>query len=298
MNLPTHITLVEVSPRDGLQNEARPIALEDKLRFIRLLEDAGLKEIEATSFVRPDAIPQLADGAELMAQLMAAPKAHYSVLVPNMKGLEKALAAGVREVAVFVATSDAFSLRNINADVETSYTRIAPVVKGARDAGLKVRGYLSTVFGCPYEGEIAPAKVQAGVERLLALGCYEVSLGDTTGIANPVQVKEVLGLLLKNVEPCQLAGHFHDTYGMAIANIMACLEMGLSRFDASAGGLGGCPYARGASGNVATEDVLWLCQSLGIHTGVDVTKVIAASRFLLAKLGRESLSKTHRALVL
>lgn len=295
--LPSEIDIIEVGPRDGLQNEKQPIATEDKLCFIDLLAESGLKTIEVSSFVKPEAIPQLADSAMLVPQVLRRPYAattHLPCLVPNARGMESAVAAKVKEVAVFVATSDAFSKRNINATVDESYDRIAPVFDMAKQHGIRVRGYLSTVFGCPYEGDIAPAKVLDGVRRLLALGCYEVSLGDTIGIGEPRRVQEVLKLLLQECTPSQLAMHFHDTRGLALPNILVSLEMGIRRFDASAGGIGGCPYAKGASGNVATEDVVYLMERMGVRTGVDSAKVAAAAAFMLKLLGKTSPSKMHR----
>lgn len=296
---PKRVKITEVGPRDGLQNEKKPIATADKFSFIKLLAEAGHKHIELTSFVRPDAIPQLSDAAELvqMVNEQRWPKdVQFSALVPNLKGLEKAIELGVPEIALFVATSDSFSKRNINATVDESYARVAPVAEAARKAGLKVRGYLSTVFGCPYEGDVPVSKVVEGCKRLEDLGCYEVSLGDTTGVGTPMQVQEVLDVLLATQNPHKLAMHFHDTRGMAVANTLASLDMGIVSYDASAGGLGGCPYAKGASGNVATEDLVYLFDSMGVQTGIDMGKLTAASQFMLDKLGVASPSKIHRVL--
>lgn len=298
--LAAEVEIIEVGARDGLQNETQPIATEEKLHFIDLLAASGLKTIEVSSFVKPEAIPQLADAATLVPQVLARPYAahtHLPCLVPNARGMEAAIAAGVKEVAVFVATSDVFSQRNINATVEHSFERIAPLFDMAKHHGIRVRGYLSTVFGCPYEGEVAPEKVISGIQKLLALGCYEVSLGDTIGIAHPKQTNDLLGLLLAEFSASQLAMHFHDTRGLALANILVSLEHGIRRFDASAGGIGGCPYAKGASGNVATEEVAYLMERMGIHTGVDALKVAQASAFMLAKIGRASPSKLHAVLM-
>lgn len=296
-HVPAEVDIIEVGPRDGLQNEKQPIATEDKLRFIDLLAESGLRTIEVSSFVKPEAIPQLADSAQLVPQVLKRPYAatiHLPCLVPNERGMHSAIAAGVQEVAVFVATSDAFSKRNINATVDESYARIVPLFEMAKQHHIRVRGYLSTVFGCPYEGAIAPKNVLHGVQKLLALGCYEVSLGDTTGIGEPRAVQAVLALLMKEVKASQLAMHFHDTRGLALANILVSLEMGICRFDASAGGIGGCPYASGASGNVATEDVAYLMERMGVKTGVDGAKVATASAFMLKLLGKTSPSKMHR----
>ncbi len=298
-HLPKQIRIVEVGPRDGLQNEATPVATSDKWRFVELLAESGLNNIELTSFVRPDRIPQLSDAKELSAMMQASPlkeSINFSALVPNMKGMEAAVAAGMREVAVFVATSETFSQKNINALIDASFERLAPVLVLASEHGIKVRGYLSTVFGCPYEGEVPPAKVVEVTQRLLEIGCYEVSLGDTTGVGTPGQVKEVLSLLLASVPAERLALHFHDTRGMALANMLVALEMGIGTYDASCAGLGGCPYAKGASGNVATEEVVYLAESLGIQTGVELNTLVAAGDFMLQRLGRDSASKLHRVI--
>ncbi len=299
-NLPAAITIHEVGPRDGLQNESQPIATADKLRFIELLAASGLKHIELTSFVRPDAIAQLADAKELVhaVDALALPDdITFTCLVPNLRGIETAHALGVRHVAVFVATSDRLSQRNINATVEESFQRLAPVMAFAQTHNITVRGYLSTVFGCPYEGEISVDKVVNLSLRLLDIGCYEISLGDTIGIAAPNQVREILEALYRaGIKPHQLALHFHDTRGMAMANIITGIEMGITAFDASAGGLGGCPYAQGASGNVATEELVYLCERMGIATGVDLNQLSKASAFMLGCLGKESASKLCRVL--
>lgn len=296
--LPEHVKVVEVGPRDGLQNEKQPVSTEDKFRFICLLADAGIRHIELTSFVKPEAIPQLADAVELMRRVNAHnfPEGMcFSCLVPNMRGLERAKEFNVEEIAVFLAASDAFSIRNINANIEASFVRIQPVMEEALRSGMRVRGYVSTAFGCPYEGLVPVDKVLAVAARLLDMGAYEISLGDTIGIANPLQVRQVLDVIAAHIPAEKLAMHFHDTYGMAVANILTALEMGITAFDASAGGLGGCPYAKGASGNVATEDVLHLLHSMHIDTGVQMEKLVKASQFVLNKLGKESLSKSHHA---
>ena len=298
-NPPDSVRIFEVGPRDGLQNEKQPVSTEDKFTFIQKLVEAGLTHIELTSFVRPDAIPQLSDAKALTDKVNAASfhdALQFSCLVPNMKGMEAAHAQGVKEVAVFIATSDSFSQRNINCTVEESYGRIKPVIDFALQHNIRVRGYLSTVFGCPYEGDIAPQKVLDGVQHLLDMGVYEVSLGDTIGIGHPLQVQEVLHQLLQHVPREKLAMHFHDTRGLALANILISLEAGITAFDSSAGGLGGCPYAKGASGNVATEDVVYLMESMGIKTGVNLEKLVEASSFMLRTIGRESPSKIHRVL--
>ncbi|MBM3617812.1 MAG: hydroxymethylglutaryl-CoA lyase [Alphaproteobacteria bacterium] len=298
---PKKVRIVEVGPRDGLQNEKKPIDTADKFEFIRLLAEAGHTDIELTSFVRPDAIPQLSDAVELVTLVNAHKfprKINFSALVPNQKGLEKAAELGVKEIALFLATSDSFSKRNINATVDESFERVKPVAKAALDAGIRVRGYLSTVYGCPYEGDVPLERVVSTAKRLQDLGVYEISLGDTTGVGTPRQVQEILDVLLLTMPADQLAAHFHDTRGMAAANALAALDMGITSFDSSAGGLGGCPYAKGASGNVATEDLVYMFESMGIHTGIDMVKLMEASRFMLSKLGVESASKVHRVLAL
>lgn len=298
--LPCAITITEVGPRDGLQNEPLPIATQDKLHFIQMLAASGLKRIELTSFVRPDAIPQLADATPLVQGLtsLALPDdITFTCLVPNLRGIEQAHALGIKHVAVFVATSDSFSKRNINATVDESFERLAPVAAFAKAHGMKLRGYLSTVFGCPYEGDVSVARVVSLTQRLIDLGCYEISLGDTIGIGTPNQVKEILEALFHaSIHPSQLALHFHDTRGVALANIITGLEMGITSFDASAGGLGGCPYADGASGNVATEELVYVCERMGIATGVDLARLNAASQFILGRLGKESASKLCKIL--
>ncbi len=297
--LPAAIRIVEVGPRDGLQNEKTPIAADIKLELIRRLERAGLKSIEATSFVSPKWVPQMADSAEVLRRVLAQPAAGvaYPVLTPNMKGLEAALAAGAHEVAVFGAASEAFSQKNINCSIAESLARFRPVVEAALAAGVRVRGYVSCVLGCPYQGEVSPPQVAEVAHSLLEMGCYEISLGDTIGSGNPVSVQRMLEAVLHKVPVTQLAGHYHDTYGMAIANIHASMQMGLAVFDASVGGLGGCPYAAGASGNVATEEVVWLAHGMGIATGVDLDELVATAAWISTWLGREPGSRVARALL-
>ena len=295
-NLPKKVRLVEVGPRDGLQNEKTPLSTDDKFRFVELLVEAGLKQIELTSFVKPEAIPQLSDAVQLVEKVNARhfDGVDFSALVPNMQGLEKAIELGMKEVALFVATSDSFSKRNINATVDESFERVKPVADAALKAGMRVRGYLSTAFGCPYEGFIPLAKVVSATKRLADLGVYEISLGDTIGTGTPLLVQQTLEVLLKELPASKLAMHFHDTRAMAVANVMASIEVGITTFDASAGGLGGCPYAKGASGNVATEDLAYLFENIGIETGVDLVKLSDASAFILGKIGVESPSRVHR----
>ncbi|MBI4493632.1 MAG: hydroxymethylglutaryl-CoA lyase [Chloroflexi bacterium] len=289
--LPRRVTVVEVGPRDGLQNERTPVSTEAKVRFIDALSSAGLAVVEATSFVHPKAVPQLADAEAVLGAITRRPGTRYPSLVPNPRGLERALRAGAREIAVFTAASESFNRRNINRTIDESFRDIAAVMEQARPAGLWVRGYVSTAFGCPYEGEVPAARAMEVAERLLDLGVDEVSIGDTIGVATPRQVEVVLGALLQRLPARRLGLHFHDTRGTALANTLIALQMGISVFDASAGGLGGCPYAPGAAGNLATEDLLYMLHGMGIETGVDLDQVAAASRAILAELGRPPSSK-------
>lgn len=292
---PKQVKLVEVGPRDGLQNEPRPIATDTKVEFINRLTRAGLSVIEATSFVSPKWVPQLADADEVMARIERKHGVSYAVLVPNAKGMERALAAGAREVAVFTAASETFSQKNTNCSIAESIERFAPVLERARREGVPVRGYISCVLGCPYEGKVDPARVAAVARALDALGCDEISLGDTIGVGTPLAAQAMLRAVAEEIAIEHLAVHFHDTYGQALANILACLELGVAVVDASVSGLGGCPYARGATGNVATEDVLYMLQGMGIETGVDMDRLIEAGRFISAKLGREPQSRVAKA---
>ncbi|MCZ7566354.1 MAG: hydroxymethylglutaryl-CoA lyase [Burkholderiales bacterium] len=294
--LPTAVKLVEVGPRDGLQNEPRSVPAAVKIALIDRLAAAGLRAVEATAFVSPKWVPQMADGAEVMAGIRKRPGMSYPVLVPNMKGFEAAAAAGAEEIAVFGAASETFSRKNINCSIAESLARFVVVAEAARARGIKVRGYISCVAGCPYEGEVAPAAVAAVARELHAMGCYEVSLGDTIGTGTPGKVKRMIDAAAREVPRERLAAHFHDTYGQALANIYAALEEGVQVVDSSVAGLGGCPYARGASGNVATEDVLYMLDGLGIETGVDLEQVFEAGHFILAELGRPAASKTHLAM--
>ena len=297
MPLPRTVKIVEVGPRDGLQNEPNIVATTTKVELIARLGKAGLKAIEATSFVSPKWVPQMADNAEVMRAIERLPGVAYPVLTPNLKGLEAALAAGAREVAVFGAASESFSQKNINCSIAESLTRFEPVVAMARQAGVRVRGYVSCVLGCPYEGDIPPAAVARVVGALFDMGCYEVSLGDTIGVGTPEAAKRMIEAVSARVPLDSLAGHYHNTYGMAIANIYASLQCGLAVFDASVAGLGGCPYARGASGNVATEDVVYLLNGLGIETGIDLDALIACSAWISAVLGHPPASKVTLAQV-
>lgn len=271
------VNVVEVGPRDGLQNEKVTIPTQAKIDYITALSDAGLRVIEAGAFVSPKWVPQMADTAEVYRNIPKDPGVEYPVLVPNMKGLERAMEAGVKSIAVFTAASETFNLRNINMTIDDSFANYGPVVSRALLEGMTVRGYVSTSFGCPYEGEVAPEKVLEVSARLLDLGCYEVSIGDTIGVGTPLQAQGVIGVLLQVIPPSKLAMHFHDTRGTALANTLAALEMGIATFDASSGGLGGCPYAPGASGNLATEDLIYLLDGMAIETRVDLKKLVAAS---------------------
>ncbi|NDV13776.1 hydroxymethylglutaryl-CoA lyase [Crenobacter caeni] len=291
----TQVKIVEVGPRDGLQNEKQAVPLAVKLALIRRLADAGLSHIEAGAFVSPKWVPQMADSAAVLASLNLAGPVNYPVLVPNLAGLEAALAAGAREIAIFGAASETFSLKNINAGIQDSLARFEAVARQALAAGLRVRGYVSCVVGCPYEGDIAPRKVAEVAAALYRMGCHEVSLGDTVGVGTPDKVLAMLDAVAAEVPVDRLAGHFHDTYGMAIANIYASLTAGVRTFDSSVAGLGGCPYARGASGNVATEDVLYLLHGMGYTTGVDLAAVTDAAWQIADALGREPGSKYARA---
>src|SRR5713226_9154551 len=295
--LPSSVRVVEVGPRDGLQNEKALVPTEQKIQFINMLAAAGLPVVEATSFVSPRAIPQLSDASDVMAGLTRLPTTQYPVLVPNLKGMERALAAGVRSVAVFTAASESFTRHNINATIAESLANFRPVVTLAKQEGVAVRGYISTVFGCPYEGDVPPEQVLAVALALLEMGIHELSLGDTIGVATPNQVVDVLGLLLdKGAIPVErLAVHFHDTRGTALANVLMALQMGISIVDSSAGGLGGCPYAPGAAGNLATEDLLYMLHGMGITTGVSLEKVVAATRFIAPLLGHIPTSKYYQA---
>ena len=296
MNLPKHVKIVEVGPRDGLQNEKQAIDTATKVELIARLGASGLKTIEATAFVSPKWVPQMADNAEVMRQITRLNGVTYPVLTPNLKGLEAALATGVTEVAVFAAASEAFSQKNINCSIAESIERFVPVIESAREHGVAVRGYVSTVVGCPYQGDVPPEKVAEVSKALFDLGCYEISLGDTIGVGTPLKVQTMLAEVSKAVPMDKLAGHFHNTYGMAIANIYASLQMGMAVFDASVAGLGGCPYAKGASGNVATEDVVYLLNGLGIDSGVDLTSVVETAVWVSAQLGRAPASNVAKVL--
>jgi len=291
----TRVRIVEMGPRDGLQNEKQVVPLATKLELIDRLADAGLREIESTSFVSPKWVPQMADHAELMRALQRRVGVSYPVLTPNLQGFEAALAAGADHVAVFAAASEAFSKKNINCSIAESIDRFLPVMAAAREAGVNVRGYVSCVVACPYEGAVAPTKVAEVSQRLIDIGCYEVSLGDTIGVGTPASVTRMLEAVAVRVPVDRLAGHYHDTWGMAVANVHASLQFGLRCFDASVGGLGGCPYAKGATGNVATEDVVYLLNGLGLDTDIDIDKLVDTAAWINAQLGREPVSRVARA---
>ncbi len=295
MSLPAAVRIVEVGPRDGLQNEKAVIPAADKIELINRLSATGLRSIEATSFVSPKWVPQLADAAEVFTGITKRPGVSYPVLVPNLQGYERARAAGATEVAVFTAASEAFNRKNINASIDESIERFLPVLERAREDGVRVRGYVSTVLGCPYQGAVPLADVVRVARRLHDLGCYEISLGDTIGIGTPGPARAMLRAVAAEVPMQALALHFHDTRGQALANLLACLEEGVAVVDAAVSGTGGCPYAPGASGNVATEDVVYMLQGLGIETGVDLHALVATGRWLAGRLGRPSGSKVSLA---
>ncbi len=296
MTLPATVKMVEVGPRDGLQNEAAEVPTATKIALIERLAETGLPVIEATAFVSPKWVPQMADNAAVMAGIRRRAGVRYPVLAPNMKGFEGALAAGADEVAVFAAASESFSRRNINCGIDESLARFAPVCEAAARHGIAVRGYVSCVMGCPYEGEVAPAAVAGVAEKLAGMGCYEISLGDTIGVGTPGQARAMVEAVAGVVPAERLAVHFHDTYGQALANILAALQAGVSVIDSSVAGLGGCPYAAGASGNVASEDVLYMLDGLGVDTGVDLAALVAVAWFIADALGREPASRVARAM--
>jgi hydroxymethylglutaryl-CoA lyase len=293
---PAQVRIVEVGPRDGLQNESALLSVETKVAFIDMLGDAGLQTIEAGAFVSPKWVPQMADSDRVFAAIRRKPNVSYPALVPNEKGMAAALACGVREVAVFAAASESFSRKNINCSIDESLARFVPVMEMARAADVRVRGYVSCVLGCPYEGDIAPAAAAHVARALADMGCYEISLGDTIGVGTPVRTRTMLRAVQDVVPSAQLAVHFHDTYGQALANILVALEERVAIVDSAAGGLGGCPYAKGATGNVATEDVLYMLNGMGIVTGVDLVKVAAAGRFIAAAAGKTVSSRAGLAL--
>jgi hydroxymethylglutaryl-CoA lyase len=294
--LPAKVSIVDVGPRDGLQNEKGEVPTAVKLELIERLADAGIRSVEATAFVSPKWIPQMADHTEVLERIRRKPGVSYPVLTPNLKGFEAARAAGATEVAVFGAASEAFSKKNINCSIAESLERFKPVADAAQATGIKVRGYISCVVACPYEGDVKPQKVAEVAGALYDMGCYEISLGDTIGAATPKRTQAMIEACMKRVPVQKLAGHYHDTYGQALANIYASMELGVATFDSSVSGLGGCPYAKGASGNVATEDVLYMMAGLGIETGIDLDKVVETGIWISAFLKREPGSKAGRAI--
>ncbi|MCW5752498.1 MAG: hydroxymethylglutaryl-CoA lyase [Alphaproteobacteria bacterium] len=296
MALPRQVRIWEAGPRDGLQNEPGSVPTEVKVELIERLADCGLRFIEATSFVSPKWVPQMADNADVMARLARRPGVAYQVLVPNLKGLEGAIAAGADHVGIFAAASESFSRRNINCSIAESLERFRPVAEAALARGIKVRGFVSCVAGCPFEGEIAPRAVAAVTSALLAMGCSDVGLGDTIGVGTPRKVQAMIAACL-DVAPAERLGvHFHDTYGQALANILAALELGIGICDSSVAGLGGCPYAPGATGNVATEDVVYMLDGMGIETGIDLGRLVRTAWWISERLGREPVSRVARAM--
>ena len=290
------VRIVEVGPRDGLQNEPGEVPTAVKLELIERLADAGLPAVEATAFVSPKWVPQMADHTEVLERIRRRPGVSYPVLTPNLKGFEAARAAGATEVAIFGAASEAFSRKNINCSIEESLDRFRPIAVEAKKHAIKVRGYVSCVLGCPYEGEVKPERVADVAAALHEMGCYEVSLGDTIGVGTPGRTKAMIEACARRVPVGRLAGHYHDTYGQALANIYASLELGVATFDSSIAGLGGCPYAAGASGNVATEDVVYMLHGLGIETGVDLDKLVGIGQWICGVLQKQPASKVNRAL--
>lgn len=293
---PQKVRIVEVGPRDGLQNEKQPVSVDVKVDLINRLSDTGLQTIEAGAFVSPKWVPQMADTDKVFSAIDKKAGVSYPVLVPNMKGMEAALAVGVKEIAVFGAASETFSLKNINCSVAESLDRFRPVIAAAKENDIRVRGYVSCVLGCPYEGDVTPDAVVDVARTLYDMGCYEISLGDTIGVGTPVKTRQMLQAVKAALLVESLAVHFHDTYGQALANILVALEEGVSVVDSAVAGLGGCPYAKGASGNVATEDVLYMLNGMGIDTGVDLDKIAETGRFISEKLGRPLSSRVAQAL--
>jgi len=295
INLPKEVKIVEVGPRDGLQNEKTPVSAEDKIKLIDLLSDAGVSYIESGSFVSPKWVPQMATSTDVFNGINRKDKVTYAALTPNMKGFEAAIAVNADEVAIFGAASEAFSQKNINCSIDESLARFKPIMLAAKNSGLKVRGYVSCVVGCPYDGFIEPEKVAEVAEKLFDMGCYEISLGDTVGVGTAASVQKMLQAVSARVPTDKLAVHFHDTYGQALTNIYTALQSGIMVVDSAIAGLGGCPYAKGASGNVATEDVVYLLNGIGIETGIDLDKLLKAGWFISDKLSKAPISKVSNA---
>jgi hydroxymethylglutaryl-CoA lyase len=296
MTLPSKVRIVEVGPRDGLQNEPNPVPASVKIELIDRLSDAGLPIIEATAFVSPKWVPQMADNAQVMAGIRRKPGVAYPVLVPNRKGLDAAIAAGADEIVVFGAATESFSKKNTNCSIDEGVARFTEVAEEALKQGLKVRGDISVCLGCPYEGEVSPEAVVRVARELDAMGCYEITIADTIGTGTAGSTRAVIEAVAKHIPVERLAGHFHDTYGQAVTNVYAALECGIATFDSSVAGLGGCPYAKGATGNVATEDVLYMLNGLGIETGIDMNKLVAAGDFICKALGKPTNSRVAKAL--
>ncbi|WP_250457031.1 MULTISPECIES: hydroxymethylglutaryl-CoA lyase [unclassified Caballeronia] len=297
--LPKRVRIVEVGPRDGLQNEPSPVSADVKAELIERLIDAGVRYVEAASFVSPKWVPQMADGAHVLERVRDKARATHTTLaalVPNMKGLDAALASHVDEIAVFAAASESFSQKNINCSIDESIARFEPVIAAAREANVRIRGYVSCVLGCPFEGEIAPQAVARVARKLFDMGCYEISLGDTIGAGTPRKTQAMLDACIEHIPVDALAGHFHDTWGMAAANVHAALQRGVAVFDGSVSGIGGCPYSPGATGNAATEDIVYLCEGMGIETGIDLNGLVQAGAFISTALKRETSSRVARAL--
>lgn len=294
MSIPEHVKIVEVGPRDGLQNEAQAISVADKVELIHRLAEAGVRVIESGAFVSPKWVPQMANTGDVFQQIEKREGVTYSALVPNGKGMEAAIDVNVQEVAVFAAASESFSQKNINCSIQDSFDRFLPVLEQAGKHNIKVRGYVSCVLGCPYEGAVDPSAVLEVSKTLFEMGCYEISLGDTIGVGTPIKARQLVEALQKEIPNEALAVHFHDTYGQALANIYACLEAGIQVVDSAVGGLGGCPYAQGASGNVATEDVLYMLEGMGIETGIDLQKMIHTAQWIFQKLNKTPQSKIAR----
>ncbi len=297
MSIPTRVSLVDVGPRDGLQNEKQPVPADVKIGLVHRLQDAGLREIEVTSYVSPKWVPQMGDNAEVMAGITRRPGVRYSVLTPNMKGFEGALASRADEVVVFAAASEAFSQKNINCSIEESIERFIPVVQAARAAGMTVRSAISCAVGCPYEGDIAPERVELVARLMKQIGVQYVGVADTIGVGTPRKVQRALEAALRHYSIDEVSGHYHDTYGQALANTLASLEMGVWRYDTSVAGLGGCPYAKGATGNVATEDVVFMLHGMGIETGIDLDKLVDAGQYISDFLGRKPQSRAAMAIL-
>jgi len=295
--LPSRVTLVEVGPRDGLQNEKQPVSAAQKIELVHRLQAAGLAEIEVTSFVSPKWVPQMADNAVVMARIERRPGVRYSVLTPNLKGFEAAVASRPDEIVIFASATEAFSQRNINCSIAESIERFAPVVRAAHDAGIKVRSAVSCAVGCPYQGDVSADEVERVVVLLKEIGADHVGIADTIGVGTPRRVQAAMERALRHYPLAEVSGHFHDTYGQALANIYACLELGIQTFDASVGGLGGCPYAKGATGNVGTEDVLFMLRGLGIETGVDLERLVDAAEYISGVIGRKPVSRTGSAML-